>query len=193
MAAYSFFISVCAADEKTHDAITQVPGSFEKTLRGLELLDVYAGVSTITNTVVTALNYTHLAPLVERLAGLARLVQMEFWFYFPMNERDEKGLAASHLEVLPYLEDAIRHLRRLGRGIEVKNFPECLLGSNRDVLYNDQPTLFIDPGFWVEFMRNGFDQCVHRDKCSSKQCLGLNSGYIAKFGNHAEILKPFPQ
>ena len=44
-----------------------------------------------------------LPALVARLAHLKRLTQMEFWVYFPMSERDEKGLVARHAEVLPYL------------------------------------------------------------------------------------------
>jgi MoaA/NifB/PqqE/SkfB family radical SAM enzyme len=188
-----FFVSVAAADASTHDAITQVPGSFDKTLRGLELLDAYEHVTTITNTVVTAASYRHLPGLVDRLKGLKRLAQMEFWFYFAMSESDEKGLMVSHLDALPYLKKAITGARALGRGLEVKNFPECLLGDDRAVLYNDQPTLFIDPAFWTEFMRNGFYQCVHREKCGASQCLGLNSAYVQKFGDHAGDLMPFPR
>lgn len=188
-----FFVSVAAADAQTHDAITQVPGSFDKTLHGLQLLDGYDHVTTITNTVVTTLNYTHLLPLVERLESLKRLAQMEFWFYFPMSEHDEKDLIASHLDALPQLKRAIAALRAIGRGVEVKNFPECLLGDDRDVLYNDQPKLFIDPAFWTEFMRNGFYQCVYQDSCGASQCLGLNSAYLEKFGDLAEALLPFPR
>lgn len=185
-----FFVSVAAADAETHDAITQVPGSFDKTLRGLELLDGYEDIVTITNTVVTALSYAHLVALVGRLKGLKRLAQMEFWFYFPMSELDDKALLVSHLESLPFLMAAIKAARELGRGIEVKNFPECLLGQERSALYNDQPTLFIDPAFWTEFERNGFYQCIHRTKCRSTQCLGLNSAYIQKFGDHEKALSP---
>ena len=187
-----FFVSVVAPDAQAHDAITQVPGSFEKTLRGLELLDGYDHVTTITNTVVTSMNYAHLPRMVERLESLNRLAQMEFWFYFPMSEHDDRDLIASHLDALPFLKRAIAALRAFGRGVEVKNFPECLLGDDRDVLYNDQPVLFIDPAFWTEFMRNGFHQCVYRDSCGATQCLGLNSAYVEKFGDLAKALVPFP-
>ena len=185
-----FFVSVAAADAQTHDAITQVAGSFDKTLKGLEILDGFEGVTTLTNTVVTSQSFQHLLPLVERLSGLARLAQMEFWFYFPMSETDAKGLIASHLEVLPHLRAAVLRARSLGRGVEVKNFPECLLGGEGGALYNDQPKLYIDPAFWTEFMRNGFHECVYRDACGSKQCLGLNSAYVRKFGNLADTLHP---
>ncbi|MFA5916005.1 MAG: radical SAM protein [Burkholderiales bacterium] len=188
-----FFISIAASDAAAHDAITQVPGSFDKTLRGLELLDGFDKVSTITNTVVTTRSFRHLPGLVERLQSLRRLAQMEFWFYFPMSEKDDKDLIASHVEVLPFLRDAIGRARALGRGVEVKNFPECLLGEDRGALYNDQPKLFIDPAFWTEFMRNGFHQCVYRERCVSQKCLGLNSAYAAKYGEHADVLVPFPR
>ncbi|HEY8606580.1 MAG TPA: radical SAM protein [Noviherbaspirillum sp.] len=185
-----FFVSVAAADAATHDGITGVPGSFDKTLRGLELLDARDDVLTITNTVVTERSYRQMPALVERLAHLKRLAQMEFWFYFPMSETDDKNLVASHLDTLPPLRRAIAAARALGRGIEVKNFPECLLGDERAALYNDQPELFIDDAFWKEFARNGFYQCAHRSRCGSRQCLGLNTAYIRKFGWHEDRLQP---
>lgn len=188
-----FFISICTADAATHDAITGIPGSFEKTLRGLQVLDEFDAVTTITNTVVTTQSYRHLPALVRKLARLRKLAQMEFWFYFPMSEHDEKGLVASHLEVRPYLLEAIHAARALGRGVEVKNFPECLLGGDRGALYNDQPKLFIDPAFWDEFVRNGFHECIYREECASTKCLGLNSAYREKFGDHAAELRPFPR
>ncbi|MFT7229074.1 MAG: MoaA/NifB/PqqE/SkfB family radical SAM enzyme [Methylophilaceae bacterium] len=188
-----FFISVAAADAPTHDAITTVPGSFDKTLRGLENLEAYDNVTTITNTVVTAQSYRQLRPLVDRLASLKRLAQMEFWVYWPMSEKDEKNLIASHLDVLPFLRDSITAARALGRGVEVKNFPECLLGTDHDALDNEQPELFIDPAFWTQFMRNGFHQCSYREQCGSTKCLGLNSAYVDKFGWHTDTLTPFPK
>jgi len=187
-----YFVSVTAADAATHDAITEVPGSFDKTLRGLENLEEFDGVVSLTNTVVTKRSYRQLPAVVERLAHLKRLVRMDFWNFWPMRENDDKDLIASHFDVLPFLREAIVAGRRLGRGVEVKNFPECLLGELRDALDNDQPKLIIDPAFWPEFMRNGFHQCVHRQACGSRQCLGLNTAYVKKFGWHADALTPFP-
>lgn len=186
-----FFVSIAGEDAASHDAITTVAGSFDKSLRGLEILDGYDNVATITNTVVTAESYRLLPGIVKALAHLKKLTQMEFWFYFPMNETDEKGLVANHLDALPYLREATQMARALGREVEIKNFPQCLLGDDSILLVNDQPQLFIDPAFWDEFARNGFYQCPHRDKCVSKQCLGLNSAYIERFGDHKDVLRPF--
>lgn len=187
-----FFVSVTAADADSHDAITGVPGSFEKTMHGLDNLDAFDGVAIISNTVVTRRSYRQLPALVDRLAHLRRLVQMDFWNYWPMRETDDKDLLVSHVEVLPYLREAIAKLRRLAIGVEVKNFPECLLREDRAALDNRQPQLLIDPAFWHEFRRNGFDQCVHRSVCGYRQCLGLNTAYVNKFGWQADVLTPFP-
>lgn len=187
-----YFVSVTAADAATHDAITQVPGSFERTLRGLENLDAHEGVTTLTNTVITRLSYRQLPGVVRLLAHLRRLAQMEFWNFLPMRETDDKDLIASHLDVLPFLREAIALARAQGRGVAVKNFPECLLGADREALDNRQPKLITDPAFWPEFMRNGFHQCVHRSYCGAQQCLGLNSAYVRKFGWHADVLVPYP-
>jgi MoaA/NifB/PqqE/SkfB family radical SAM enzyme len=188
-----YFVSVTAADAATHDAITGVPGSFDRTLRGLENLDGIEGVTTLTNTVVTQRSFRQLEAVVDRLAPLRRLAQMDFWNFWPMQEDDPKDLVASHLEVLPQLRRAIARARGLGRHVEVKNFPECLLGEQADALCNDQPKLVIDPDFWPEFMKNGFHQCVHRSYCGSKRCLGLNTAYVRKHGWHADVLVPLPQ
>lgn len=187
-----FFVSIAGSDAATHDGITLVPGSFEKSVRGLEHLDQFEDVASITNTVVTEKSYRLMPDIVDALAHIRNLTQMEFWFYFPMAESDEKGLVASHVEALPYLKRAIRKAEALGRSVEVKNFPECLLEDDGDLLLNDQPHLFIDPDFWREFERNGFYQCAYRDVCASKQCLGLNTAYIKKFGLQEDVLHPLP-
>lgn len=186
-----YFVSITAADAATHDAITQVPGSFDRTMRGLENLEQH-DVATMTNTVITRLSYQQLPALVERVGHLQRLKRMDFWNYWPMRENDDKDLIASHLDVLPYLREAIAGARERGITLEIKNFPECLLGSDREYLNNDQPELIIDPEFWPEFMRNGFHQCAHRSYCGAERCLGLNTAYIEKFGWHADVLVPFP-
>ena len=185
-----YFVSVAGPDAETHDALTTVPGSFAKTLRGLEILDEQANAVTLTNTVVTRRSFKLLPAVVQRLAHLKRLQQMEFWVYWPMSETDEKDLLASHAEIAPYLREAVRLARSLGRGVEVKNFPQCLLGEQGSALMNTQPQLIIDPAFWPEFMRNGFYQCVYRDRCASTECLGLSTAYISKYGYDEGILQP---
>lgn len=187
-----YFVSVTAADAETHDSITNVPGSFERTLQGLANLDAQGSVVLLSNTVITERSYRQLPEVVRVLGFLRHLAQMEFWTYWPMRETDEKNLIPSHLDTLPYLREAMAAARALGRSVEVKNFPECLLGDDGGALDNSQPRLIIDPAFWPEFMRNGFHQCVHKAYCGSRRCLGLNTAYVNKYGWHADILVPLP-
>ncbi|MFZ9092899.1 MAG: radical SAM protein, partial [Planctomycetaceae bacterium] len=149
-----YFISLTCDSAELHDHITGVQGSFERTMQGLQNLDEYSDVLVTTNTVVTRLSFRRLSAVVELLQELRQLRRMEFWCYWPMTERDDKSLLVSHPEVLPHLRAAIRNARALGRIVEVKNFPQCLLGTESDALINEQPELRIDPRFWNEFNRN---------------------------------------
>lgn len=188
-----YFVSVAGAGAASHDAITQVQGAWDKMLRGMEYLDTQEGVRLLTNTVVTALSYRELPDIVTLLGHLKSLVQMEFWTYWPMSETDEKQLCVPHKDILPYMRQAILEARALGRFVEVKNFPECMLGDLGDAVVNAQPTLLIDPAFWAEFDRNGFYQCHFKDACGSTECLGLNSAYIERFGWDEGLLTPLPK
>ncbi len=188
-----YFVSVAGSDRESHDCITQVNGAWDKMMRGMEHLDQYGHVKLITNSVVTTESYMLLPDMVANLDHLKQLIQMEFWNFFPMAEIDEKGLAARHSDILPYLQEAILACRAGGRYVEVKNFPECLLAELGDALVNAQPTLVIDPAFWTEFDRNEFHQCPHRMDCASTECLGLTSAYIARYGDERELLNPLPQ
>ena len=186
-----FFVSICAPTAETHDRITQVPGSFARSLRGLENLDAFGDrVVTLTNTVVTSESIGELAALPARLDHLKRLVQMEFWNYFPMAEEDPKGLVVPLATLIPELRAALAAARAAGRRVEVKNVPACALGEDAPALVNMQPELLIDPAFWDEFHRNGFYQCVHRARCAHRSCLGLNTAYIRRFGDEAARLAP---
>ena len=185
-----FFVSVAGSDREIHDRITQVSGAWDKMMQGLVHLDQYDHVKIITNSVVTTQSYMLLPNMVDALSHLKRLVQMEFWCYFPMAVQDTKDLAANNLDILPFLKQAILKCRASNLFTEVKNFPECLLADLSDSLVNAQPTLFIDPDFWAEFDKNGFYNCPHQASCASKECLGLTTAYVKKFGNQTEILRP---
>ena len=185
-----YFVSVAGSDAESHDRITQVQGAWDKMMQGMAHLDQYDHVKLITNSVITTQSYRLLPGMVDALSHLRRLVQMEFWNFFPMAEGDPKDLAARHSDILPPLRDAILKCRAQGRFVEVKNFPECLLGELGDALVNAQPMLMIDPAFWAEFDRNGFYQCPHQTACQSTECLGLTTAYRAKYGDEGTLLQP---
>jgi len=115
-----YFVSVTAPTAELHDQITAVPGAFDKMMAGFDNLDRHDHVTVVTNTVVTALSYRHLRAVVERLAHLKQLIQMEFWVYWPMAEKPTRSnWIVRHSEALPYLRDAIHAARGIGRDVEV--------------------------------------------------------------------------
>ncbi|MFM8702379.1 MAG: radical SAM protein, partial [Planctomycetia bacterium] len=187
-----FFVSLTADTAELHDEITCVPGSFAKTVAGLRNLDAIPGVLTMTNTVVTRLSYRSLPGVVAIVGPLKNLREIHFWTYWPMKETDDLDLLVPHPEVAPFLREAVRAGWAAGKHVEVKNFPHCLLGSEAAALCNDQSELRIDPAFWPEFHRNGFHQCAYRTVCGSRQCLGINTAYAARYGWHEDILSPLP-
>ena len=185
-----YFVSVAGCDAETHDGITAIPGSFDKMMRGLEKLSAIPGTAIITNTVVTERSYRLLPRTVDALAHIGALTQMEFWHYFPMSRSDDKLLLADYRDIVPYLNEACRRADARGIAVEIKNVPHCMLGQDADKLENGQPELLIDPAFWIEFDKNGFYRCPHRDRCASRACLGLSEAYISRFGDMAETLRP---
>lgn len=186
-----FFISVAGHDAETHDRITEVKGSFDRMMRGIEYLDSKGeSVKIITNTVVTRLSYRYLPKIALLLGSYRSVVQNEFWNFFPMSEDDPKSLIVPYSELMPYLTSAIEECQNSGKGVEVKNVPRCLLGPWKATLVNAQPTLHIDSEFWSEFDKNGFYQCPHRSACSATDCLGLTSAYIRSYGDERALLKP---
>ena len=187
-----FFISVTASDADSHDKITGVAGSFDRTMQGISNVAKYQCASVITNTVITDLSYQHLPSVVRLMTQYPAVSQLEFWYYFPMRSTDHKLLLVPFDQCLPALLNAIHMASECGIPVELKNFPQCLLGSFKSVLYNDQPQLEIDARFWDEFSRNGFYQCIYKSQCESSMCLGLSTAYIHRFGWEADILHPLP-
>ena len=183
-----YFVSVTAATPDAHDSITAVPGSFSKTLQGLANLDRFDSVVSLTNTVITQRSYKDLAAVVERLADLRNLAQMEFWNYLPMSDEDDRGLLVSNRLIHPHLSSAINLAQAAGRAVVVKNFPECLLNDAQSVAETHHPETLIDPSYWDEYGRNELGQCIHWDQCGASNCFGMTSAYIKRFGWDEDIL-----
>ncbi|HON88034.1 MAG TPA: radical SAM protein [Spirochaetia bacterium] len=101
-------ISLESIDAKTHDYLTGTPGSFEKTIQGIEHL-LSAGISVQTNTTVTACNKEIVREIPQFVKSLG-INRMSMNLYIPAgteNYRDE--LAVSYTacaELLPTLQKA---------------------------------------------------------------------------------------
>ncbi len=84
-------VSIEGGSAEIHDAITQHPGSFERSVQGVRQLRD-AGIHTHTNTTICGSNRDHLLPLVDLLADELGSE------YFSMNMVIRTGTALAHCE-----------------------------------------------------------------------------------------------
>lgn len=182
-----FFVSVHGLDE-THDAITRIPGSYAAAMAGIGNLAGFP-VNIISNTVLTASNFHGLAALFA-LLGASPVHEMQLWNFFPMERTDRRDLVVSMSDLKALLPDITSAIASSGKALVLKGFPECLSPEAPCFVNSDFPLNLIQDDFWSEFSKNGFGACVHRDRCSSRECWGLSSAYIEKYGDERNFLSP---
>lgn len=128
-------VSLEGPNADVHDALTQVKGSFERTLAGLDALR-QAGVHTHTNTTINAINAPHMEALVAMLAGMG-LERMSANLIIPSGSASDLELQISYSDIGPVVRrvhDAARQ-----RGIEFMWYsptPMCLFNPLAEGLGN---------------------------------------------------------
>jgi radical SAM protein with 4Fe4S-binding SPASM domain len=105
-------VSVESPDEGTHDHLTDSPGSYRKTLTGIENLRE-AGISVQTNTTITALNADSAALMPGFLKGLG-VERFAMNLYIPVGGPAAEGLFFPYSKVAPVIEAVRRAARELG-------------------------------------------------------------------------------
>jgi MoaA/NifB/PqqE/SkfB family radical SAM enzyme len=182
-----FFISIHGLKE-VHDTITQAPGSFEETLKGLKNLQDH-DVNVISNTVLTRVNL-HDIPRLMTLLSRERVSEIHVWNFFPMERRDTKNLVVSMRSFVPLLSEVLGTLRSAGKALVLKSFPECLAAGEPGFFDSLFPVTVLPGLFWRQFGESGFGACVHRERCKAWQCWGLSSAYIHRYGDERDLLRP---
>jgi MoaA/NifB/PqqE/SkfB family radical SAM enzyme len=184
-----FFVSVQGLEE-SHDATTRVAGSFRETMEGIDNL-AEQGVGIITNTVLTTSNFPDIEGLLDFLA--ARPVQeMQIWNYFPMRRTDSGNHVVALKDFAGLLPGLAASAKRSGKPVVLKSFPECLASAPPLVFDSVFPATVLPDLFWKQFGQCGFGQCVHRKagRCAARDCWGLSSAYVEKYGEERDILRP---
>ena len=182
-----FFISLHGLEE-IHEAITGIPGSYRETLAGLANLQHF-DVNVISNTVLTTTNYHSIIPLVTQLAA-SSVSEINIWNLFPMESRDSRNQVVSLSDLVALFPGITAAVAESGKAVVFKGFPECLTPGEPCFFDNSFPLNIIHDEFWCEFAQNGFGTCLHKDQCSARECWGLSSAYIAKYGPELEQLAP---
>ena len=184
-----FFVSIHGPEE-VHDAVARVPGAFQETLEGIRKLEAF-DVNVITNTVLTTANLRDI-PALFALLLRARVSEVHLWNYFPMERVDSKDLVVSMNAFAAMLPALLSLGEEAGKALVFKSFPSCLSKGEPGFFDNFFPVTVLPDLFWREFSECGFGACVHRQRgaCQVRDCWGLSSAYIHKYGDERALLSP---
>lgn len=105
-------ISLEGPNAEIHDNLTDVPGSFKKTVAGISSLK-NAGIHVHTNTTVNSGNAGHLVELVRTVAGLG-MKRMSMNMVIPAGSATSSNLQMQYSGIWSAIEPARAEARRLG-------------------------------------------------------------------------------
>jgi MoaA/NifB/PqqE/SkfB family radical SAM enzyme len=182
------FISLHASNAEISDAITEAPGTFERTAIGIDNLHAAPSVFLILNFVIHEKNIDDLVPYVRLVAARWPRALVNISFVAPSSDvvPRERALVPRYTEALPSLAGAVAEARALGVDIggfeSMCGIPLCLVPQELSVYFELQD---ISPGFdGGEFVKTSTCQ-----RCDlEKKCYGLRRGYLALHGD--EELSP---
>jgi MoaA/NifB/PqqE/SkfB family radical SAM enzyme len=184
-----FFVSIHGL-EKVHDAVARVPGAFRETVKGIRNLEAF-DVNVITNTVLTRANLQDIPALFALLLN-EKVSEIHLWNYFPMERRDTKDLVVSMKDVAALLPGLLALGKEYRKALVFKSFPSCLSRGEPGFFDGFFPVTVLPDMFWREFSECGFGACIHRQRgvCLVRDCWGLSSAYIHKYGDERDFLSP---
>jgi len=184
-----FFVSIHGL-EKVHDAVARVPGAFRETVKGIRNLEAF-DVNVITNTVLTRANLQDIPALFALLLN-EKVSEIHLWNYFPMERRDTKDLVVSMKDFAALLPGLLALGKEYRKALVFKSFPSCLSRGEPGFFDGFFPVTVLPDRFWREFSECGFGACVHRQRgvCQVRDCWGLSSAYIHKYGDERDLLSP---
>ncbi|MDD4870828.1 MAG: radical SAM protein [Kiritimatiellae bacterium] len=128
-------VSLEGPTAEVHDELTGVPGSYERTLKGISAL-VKAGIHIHTNTTISSGNARYLVDLVKLIKKLG-LKRMSMNMVIPAGSAADIGLQVSYSEIWSIIEPVRAEARRLG--IEFMWYsptPMCILNPLAEGLGN---------------------------------------------------------
>jgi sulfatase maturation enzyme AslB (radical SAM superfamily) len=183
-----FFISM-HGQERIHDAMTGARGAFKETVNGLRNLEAF-DVNVISNTVLTKQNIDDIVPLMSFLAE-EKISEHHIWNFFPMERSDSGDRIVSLEAFVEMLPQVLSVVKKSGKPLVLKGFPECLSPGDPAFFDNLFPVTVLPDSFWREFGECGFGACVHRERCkAAPRCWGLSTAYIRKYGDERSVLSP---
>jgi MoaA/NifB/PqqE/SkfB family radical SAM enzyme len=175
------FVSLHGATADVSDRVTESPGTFVRTLTGIDEL-TKAGVLVVVNFVLCEANYREAPAFVELVGARWPNALVNFSFVAPSSDLVPRTpeLIPRYTDVLPHLARAIdvaneRDLRVVGLE-SMCGLPLCLVPTSvRDLAPTEIPSGF-DGG---EFVKGA----ACRACAQATRCYGLRRGYEAMYGD----------
>lgn len=137
---------------KIHDFLTEAPGSFDQTVKGiknLKKLNQYV----LTNTVITSKNYRYLPQIANLLVGLG-VDQFQFAFIHILGsaQKNQGWIVPKKSSIIPYVKKGIDIGVKAGIKVTTEAIPYCLLRGYEDHIAEEiiPKTRIYDAGFTVE-------------------------------------------
>ncbi len=175
------FVSLHAATAEISDAITEAPGTFARTLRGIDNL-VRSSILVVVNFVIHHKNYAELPAYMRLVASRWPTVRVNLSFVAPGTDMvpQDTTMIPRYADVMPSLSAALDEAR--ARGVEVGGFesmcgiPLCLVPAS------------LTPYFAFGALPQGFDQGEFEkpEACRacdlSPKCFGIRRRYAALYG-----------
>jgi MoaA/NifB/PqqE/SkfB family radical SAM enzyme len=180
------FVSLHAATAATSDAITEAPGTFARTVAGVDNL-VAAGVRVTLNFVMCRKNHAELVPYVQMVAARWPRAHVTISFVAPSTDVVPREVVPRYTDVLPHLGAALEEAARLGLAVDgfqsMCGMPLCLVPGDAS---RHQAIAGVTDGDTTEFVKP--PPC--RSCALSSRCYGLRRGYADLYGS--DELRPVP-
>jgi MoaA/NifB/PqqE/SkfB family radical SAM enzyme len=167
-----FIIPLHGYDAKSHDRVTQTPGSFNQTIKGLKKLfqERKVGQKIEIRIVATRLNFRIIPRILElikkRFAGVERVVLI-FLEFEGEAEKNKNKVGITYQKFQPVLK-RIKKYSKLFKDLRLYHFPLCVL----------------EPYFWPYAWRTlPAEEITFLPECQKcalkKYCLGIHKSYLS--------------
>lgn len=168
-------ISLNGATAKVHDKLSQVPGSFKQTVKGISNISRLKnpGVSLLVNLPLNRLNYFQLKKMIDLLLGL-KVEEINILFVAPLSKRSRtKKIVMKASELGKYVFETTKpYLNNPNLKILFVEFLPCSLPKEaRNYFF---PCLEKNPN---KVRISLCEQCSYQDKCD-----GVLEDYINLYG-----------
>jgi molybdenum cofactor biosynthesis enzyme MoaA len=179
------FVSLHGSTPDVGDAVTDTPGTFVRTLRGLD--NLYAqGMEVVLNFVLCEANQHEFADFIRLVAARWPKALANYSFVTPSTDLvpKDKRLIPKFSAMLPFLSDGLRVAEDLG--VRVVGFesmcgiPLCLVPESFDRAQMVLPPIpeGTGEGEYVKFVKSAeCAVCIYNDRC-----YGLREGYAELHG-----------